>query len=223
MAEPKNTFRAAAEIEANTPITVGTAEPKLMSPEHVIPEWTDEQSQWIAHEVSHDLRHDEPDRIRWNNRAMGMMLNRIAALEAQVREQAATIERLTAESNDRRKRLRKTAQIIIDAIGSTGGPEDADEAALRIAPALATVTAERDRLRRDHAEFRSRIEDITRRIGIAASPNSVRGELEFALNKDSLAAARQTKTDCPHCGYLNDEDALTTPAPKDGERGEINL
>lgn len=61
-----------------------------------IPELTPDTESYIAHELSHDLREGQGERIRWNNRAMGMMLNayvaeraEVARLKAELAERAA--------------------------------------------------------------------------------------------------------------------------------------
>lgn len=55
-----------------------------MTADKMLPTYTDEQGSYLAHEVSHDLRAGLPDRERWNNRCVGMLLNEIERLRAEV-------------------------------------------------------------------------------------------------------------------------------------------
>lgn len=66
--------------------TPPTAAPPNLPDGPKLPPYTREQLQWLAHELSHDFR-CEPngyDRVRWNNRAMGMAFNTIAMLRKAV-------------------------------------------------------------------------------------------------------------------------------------------
>lgn len=88
-----------------------------------LPPFTQAQLRWVAHELSHDFLNVENayDRVRWNNRAMGMAFNTIAAMRTAVQ---TFLEHQGQElCHDRRGELAKAFELTHLAILNKAGED----------------------------------------------------------------------------------------------------